>query len=395
MKTTNSKYIYFISAGHMTTDLTPGALPAILPFLVTERGMSYTEVAGLMFAASLLSSLLQPLFGYLADRISSRWFMGAGIMISGISLSVTGLFENYWLIFAFVALMGIGNSMFHPEAARLVNLIAGQGQRGQGMAAFSVGGNAGFAIGPILAVALVSLWGLKGMAAFGLTGVAMGTATLLLVPRIVQKAKALQQKEQQAVMDKTSVKSEPAANDWPAFLRLTFVLLGRSAVFNGIMAFLPLYCIKTLGVSNAVGSSTLSVFAVCGIAMTLVGGWMADNFGMIRTARRTTLVLVPVLAMLTFAPSISIVYVLLLPLCFATHGIYSPMVVLGQTYLAKSIGFASGVTLGLSTSFGGIISPLMGMLADREGIAAVMYLLIGIGAICTLGAFLLPKPRNG
>ena len=115
MKTTNSKYIYFISAGHMTTDLTPGALPAILPFLVTERGMSYTEVAGLMFAASLLSSLLQPVFGYLADRISSRWFMGAGIMISGLSLSVTGLFESYWLIFAFVALMGIGNSMFHQR----------------------------------------------------------------------------------------------------------------------------------------------------------------------------------------------------------------------------------------------------------------------------------------
>ena len=394
MNTAKARYIYFISAGHMTTDLTPGALPAILPFLVTERCMSYTEVAGLMFAASLLSSLLQPVFGYLADHVSSRWFMGAGIAISGISLSVTGFFEDYWIVFAFVALMGIGNSMFHPEAARLVNLIAGQGHRGQGMAAFSVGGNAGFAVGPLLAVALVSMFGLKGMAAFGLTGIAMGAATFLLVPRIVKKAKLYQQKEQQAAAGSTAGRSGHAANDWPAFLRLTFVLLGRSAVFNGIMAFLPLYCIETLGVSNAVGSSTLSVFAVCGIVMTLVGGWMADHAGMVSTARRTTFVLVPVLALLTFAPSIFVVYALLLPLCFATHGVYSPMVVLGQAYLAKSIGFASGVTLGLSTSFGGMISPLMGMLADREGISAVMYLLMGIGAICTFGAFLLPVPKH-
>ena len=128
--------------------------------------------------------------------------------------------------------------------------------------------------------------------------------------------------------------------------------------------------------------------------MTLVGGWMADHAGMVSTARRTTFVLVPMLALLTFAPSMFAVYALLLPLCFATHGVYSPMVVLGQAYLAKSIGFASGVTLGLSTSFGGMISPLMGMLADREGISAVMYLLMGIGAICTFGAFLLPQPKH-
>ena len=394
----NKHYIYFISAGHMSTDLATGALPAILPFLVSERGMSYTEVAGLIFASAMLASALQPLFGYFADRVTRHWFMGLGIMLSGTAIAVTGFLEDYWLMFAFVALVGIGNSMFHPEAARLVNLIAGRSARGQGMAAFSVGGNAGFAFGPISAVALVSFFGLQGLAVFAVIGIGMGAATLVLSPRIVQKAAHLQRQESSGAgrsPDKTEARTGAVhVNDWHAFSRLTLVLLGRSAVFNGIMTFLPLYCIHTLSVSNAVGGTVLSVFAVCGILMTIVGGWLADHIGLVNTARCTTAALIPSLLLIACAPNIWIIYLLLLPLCFATHGLYSSMVVLGQTYLSKSIGFASGVTLGLSTSFGGIIAPLMGKLADHAGISSVIYLLIGIGAVCTIGAFLLPKPRG-
>lgn len=388
------KYIWFISAGHMTTDLTAGALPAILPFLVSERGMSYTEVAGLVFACALLSSLLQPLFGYLADRVTRHWFMGAGIILSCCTLAAVGFLENYWAAFFLVTLTGVGNAMFHPEAARLVNLIAGHGHRGQGMADFSVGGNAGFAVGPVMAVALISAFGLRGMIAFAVIGIGMGAATLVMAPKIAKKADKLQQTEnRQKISDAKKIGETSGANDWPAFLRLTLVLLGRSAVFNGIMTFLPLYCIEALSVSNATGSSTISVFAIFGIAMTLVGGWLADHIGLVRAARASALVFVPVLTMLTYAPSIVFVWLLLLPLCFATHGLYSPMVVLGQTYLSKNIGFASGVTLGLSTSFGGIVAPLMGRLADHAGVASVMQLLIAIGAVCTIGAFLLPKPK--
>ena len=120
-------------------DLAPGALPAILPFLVLYNGLSYTEVAGLMFASSCLSSIVQPAFGYWADKSSKPWFMALGIAMSGIGLGVSGLVSNYWLIFIAITLMGVGSSIFHPVAARVVNYTSEKKATGIGI--FSVGGN--------------------------------------------------------------------------------------------------------------------------------------------------------------------------------------------------------------------------------------------------------------
>ena len=88
-------FVYLLSLGHLCVDLAPGALPAILPFLVLYSGLSYTEVAGLMFASSCLSSIVQPVFGYWADKSSKQWFMALGIAMSGIGLGISGLFSNY------------------------------------------------------------------------------------------------------------------------------------------------------------------------------------------------------------------------------------------------------------------------------------------------------------
>ena len=132
-------FVYLVSLGHFCVDLAPGALPAILPFFVLHNGLSYTEVAGLMFASSFLSSLVQPLFGYWADKSSQHWFMAFGIALSGIGLGISGFSGNYWLIFLAITLMGLGSALFHPEAARVVNRTSGN-HRATGMGIFSVGG---------------------------------------------------------------------------------------------------------------------------------------------------------------------------------------------------------------------------------------------------------------
>ena len=121
----NKKYLYMLSAGHLSVDINSGSLPALLPFFVSEYGMDYTSIAGLMFASSFLSSIIQPLFGWLADKGSRQWFMVLGVLMAGLSLALTGFVTDYWGIFAAVTLMGIGSSIFHPEAARNVNAIAG------------------------------------------------------------------------------------------------------------------------------------------------------------------------------------------------------------------------------------------------------------------------------
>ncbi|MBQ2136626.1 MAG: MFS transporter, partial [Selenomonas sp.] len=168
----------------------------------------------------------------------------------------------------------------------------------------------------------------------------------------------------------------------------------RSTLFTAISSFLPLFCIQVLGASHAVGSATLSIISITGVAATLVGGWLADRQGYVNTLRYGCCLLVPCLAIVVLTQNIWAVYAMLIPMSFAMQGPYAAFVVLGQSYLAKSLGFASGVTLGLSFSIGGIIVPSLGWYADSYGIAAVMLVILGISVCCAAATFLLPEPKK-
>ena len=154
------RYLSLLSAGHMFTDLNQGALPAILPFLIAEYNLSYAAAAGLVFAANFASSIVQPLFGHFADKVSKPWLMPCGILLAGLGLSITGFISNYWALFAAVTLSGIGIAAFHPEGARMANKVSGE-KKGTGISIFAVGGSAGFALGPLVATASLLFWGVQ------------------------------------------------------------------------------------------------------------------------------------------------------------------------------------------------------------------------------------------
>ena len=383
-------YICILSAAHAVADLPPGALPALLPFFALYYHLSYTEIAGLMFASSCLSSDVQPVFGLLADRSDKNALMATGVLLSGIGLALTGFVSGYWTVFAGVTLMGIGSAIFHPQAARSVNFLAGK-QKSTGIGIFSVGGNAGFGFGPLIAVWAVTLWGLKGTALFGIFGIAFALVLLILNARLTQ---ATAQSRSENAPD-CKVRFREGTNDWHAFARLTLVIIGRSVVFCTVSAFLPLYCIRTLGVTEAVAGTTIAVLAFGCAAMTLLGGYLGDRIGLIRMLRLGSLVLVPSTAALVLCPNIFWIYVVLMVLSFGINAPYPAFVVLGQTYLAKNIGFASGVTLGLSFSVGGLFVPILGKLADATSLTVVFTVLIALSALCALGAFMLREiPRK-
>lgn len=108
----NKKYVYLLSLAHLSNDITTGALPAILPFFVAVHGLDYSAAAGLIFASSFLASIVQPAFGWLADKKSRSWYMSLGILMSGVFMGLAGLFENYWVIFAMITISGIGSAIF-------------------------------------------------------------------------------------------------------------------------------------------------------------------------------------------------------------------------------------------------------------------------------------------
>ena len=380
-------FVYLLSLGHLSVDLAPGALPAILPFLVLYNGLSYTEIAGLMFASSCLSSIVQPVFGFWADKSSKTWFMALGILMSGLGLGLSGLASSYWLIFLAITVMGIGSSIFHPVAAQTVNRVSEH--KATGMGIFSVGGNLGFGVAPLIAAAALSAWQTPGTVVFAVWGILTAAMMFWAVPKMTAAAnpKRTGPKAQHAAAD-----DEPK-NDWPAFARLSVVILCRSVAMSGTLAFVPLFCIDKFGISEAFSSTLLTFLCLCGAVMTAAGGWLTDRVGLVRACKLGYLGLAPAFALLLFAPSVWWVFALAAVISFSLNGTYAAFVVLGQTYLAKNVGFASGVTMGLAASLGGIFTPLLGVLADTYGIEWAVYALIAIGAACALSSFLLPEPK--
>jgi MFS transporter, FSR family, fosmidomycin resistance protein len=375
--------IALISAGHACVDLCQGAIPALLPALIVAEHLSYAAAAGLVFAANAASSVIQPLFGHFADRLNIPWLMPVGILIAGSGLALTSVAPGYWLMALCMCISGIGIAAFHPEAARVTHYTAGS-RKATGMSMFSGGGNIGFALGPLVMTALLVLAGLRGTPAI-MAPLAV-TAFLLF----------LHSGRMTVVRDETMLqsKSEGSRSDaWGPFLRLTTALMCRSMVFYGLDTFLPLYWITVLHRSQAEGGIALSVLLLVGLAGTLLGGRLADRYGRRLVVLTALGILTPsLLLFVLLSPRSPVLAVaMLVPLGLSLFAPTSVMVVMGQEYLPNRVGTASGVTLGLAVSVGGIAAPVLGRVADVYGIAIMLVGLALIPAVAFVCAFTLPR----
>ena len=146
-----------LSFGHLSVDLSQGTVPALLPFLVAQRGYSYAAAGALLLFSSVGSSFLQPLLGAFADRIRASWMMPVGTLLAAGGIALAGQFDDYLATGAALVISSIGIAMYHPEAVRFASYVsAAGGRQGTGMSMFAVGGISGWALGPILTTPIVS-----------------------------------------------------------------------------------------------------------------------------------------------------------------------------------------------------------------------------------------------
>ncbi len=371
-----------LTAGHLFADVSQGAVPALLPFLVAERGYSYAAVSALVLAATLSSSIVQPVFGHLSDGRPAAWLMPAGVGLGGMGIALAGLAPTYGLTFACVLAAGLGVAAFHPEASRHANYVSGQ-RRATGMSFFAVGGNAGFALGPVLVTPLVLVLGLKGTALLALPALAMAAVLVRDLPRLrsFRPSAAAVRAAGRVQVDR-----------WGPFARLGVVVSLRSIVFFALVTFVPLYFVSDLGASEATANAALSTMLVCGAIGTLIGGRLADRFGRRPVLIVSMAVLSPaILGLLAAGPVLA--FVALGVIGGVTVASFSVTVVMGQEYLPGRIGIASGVTLGLAIGVGGVVAAPLGALADAVGIAPV---LLGVASLPPVAlALALTLPRAG
>jgi len=375
--------ISLLAAGHLFADLNQGALPALLPFFIIEHHLSYAAAASIVFASNIASSVVQPILGYFSDRLEKIWLMPLGIFLAGFGLALTGLTDKFPLILAAAAVSGLGTAAFHPEAARLVNKLA-LNNKASGLGMFSSGGSAGYAIGPLIATGVVLSFGLGGTLVFALP------ATIMAIFLYFKFRNISLPDEKPA----TANSAEAMQNQWFAFLRLSGVVIARSILFFGFNTFIPLYWILVLHQSTVAGSTALTILFSCGIFATMLGGRLADKFGYRKILIAGFGLMLPVIAIFPHVHNPVLATILLIPLSMGLFGIYGPMIASGQNYLPSRVGFASGITIGLAVTIGGVAAPLLGRIADLYGIPIAFESLIVIPPVAILLAATLPATRR-
>ena len=373
-----------LSSGHLFTDLNQGAVAALLPFLISERGLSLAAAGALVFAATVSSSLVQPLFGIFSDRNPIPALMPLGVLLGGIGMALVGVAPSYPLIFASVVVSGVGVAAFHPEAARFANYVSGS-RRARGMSFFSVGGNAGFALGPLVATPLVLAFGLPGTLFLALPAALMAGVMVAETPRMLRLAP-------EPAGDKTQER-EAAQERWGPFAVMVAVVAVRSFVYFGLVAFVAAYYERVHGASAALGNVALTVMLAAGAVGTLLMGPLADRFGRKTVLAWSMVVLSPLVLAFTFVGPYAGMALLAL-VGAATVGTFGVTVVMSQEYLPGRIGLAAGVTMGFSIGLGGVGAPLLGLLADAGGLQTTMLAIAALPVFGLVLSLMLPT-RTG
>jgi len=361
------KSVALLSAAHLCDDINQGVVPAMLPFFIAAYRLSYTAAAGLVLAQTLASSIVQPLFGMLADRRSSPWLVPVGLSFAGLGVAVSGIVPGYELIFAAIAVSGLGISAFHPEAARRVRYLSGSRQATT-MSLFTVGGMAGFAIGPLLITPTLMVLGTRGALVLAVPVLVMALVVNYHLPRLA----AVEPAAPGSLKGHIAVEG---AERWGDFVRLTTVVVLRSAAFLSLNTFLPLYWTASLHGSKAGGGIALTTLAASVALGTLIGGRMADQYGRKTVITASLGMAVPLLLLFLNCESLAVAAIILVPIGIAVAAANSVTVVLGQDYLPNRVGLAAGVTLGLSMTIGGLLTPLFGSIADHYGLNTAMLLI--------------------
>ncbi|WP_075692252.1 MFS transporter [Streptomyces acidiscabies] len=349
--------IVLLSVGHACVDIYQGAVAALVPFFIAERSYTYAVASGIVLAASLLSSVAQPVFGVLTDRRSMPWLLPVSTLLGGLGIALSGLTGSYPLTLASVDLSGIGVAAYHPESARVARLVADGSHRAMGW--FSTGGTIGFALAPLMVTAVIATGGLRWTPLLVLPALA-GTALCLPVVHALQKRTA---------GPGTAVR--PGHDDTASFVKLSLAVVFRSVTFVGLSTFIALYARQRLDGGTAAGTAALTVLYLGGVAGSLLGGALADRWDRVTVARWSYALTAVSVAGVVWIPG----PVLYLFVALTSIGLYVPFslqVALGQDYLPNRVGTASGITLGLTVSVGGLAGPGIGALADGTSLQTAL-----------------------
>jgi FSR family fosmidomycin resistance protein-like MFS transporter len=390
--------LFLLSFGHLVTDMMSGALPVLLPVLKSEFSLSYTKLGVIILISNVISSVIQPVFGIWSDRKVILWLLPTGCLVAALGMAFVGFAPSYIFVLLAVAVSGIGAAAYHPEGSKQAFLISGE-RKATALSIYSVGGNIGHALGPMIAIALLGFGGRQGMAwllIIGIFAAFLLSHYLPVVQRFVVQNSNVQSKTDTSV--RQNADSHVSKNVikkgvlYGLFLLLMIIVL-RSLVHIGLTNFIPLYVEEYLHGSKEYGGLLLTVFLLSGALGTIVGGPVADRIGRKKIMVLSFLLVVPLLWMFLFSSGIwTLLFAALSG--FVLISTFSVTVVYAQELIPHNVGLASGLTLGFAFGIGAIGGLAFGAAADVWGVPAVLKAICLLPIPAILLAIALPNERK-
>lgn len=370
-----------VTAGHLINDTLQALLVSIYPLLRDSLALSFAQVGMITMVFQVTASILQPFVGLLTDKKPLPFSLPVAPAMSLIGLVALGFAWNYELVLMAAALIGVGSSIFHPEASRVARLSSG-GRYGLAQSTFQVGGNVGTSIGPLLAASLVIPNGQRSvawLAAIALFSVmALSYASRWYAGHLKPSAKKKAAPESHAL---------PRPVVMRALVVLLCLMFSKFVYTASMSSFYTFYLIDTFHLSQSEAQYDLFIYLAAFAAGTLLGGPIGDRIGRKAVIWFSILGALPFTLMLPYANHFWTV-VLTVPIGFILASAFSAMLVFAQELMPGRVGLVSGLFFGLAFGIAGIGAALLGVAADHTSITFVYKVCSFLPAIGLLTMFL-------
>lgn len=378
-----------LAIGHMVTDLQSGALPIVLPHLKELFALSYSQLASIVLLQNIMSSVIQPAFGYLTDKKSLPTFLPICAAMAGAGFAFVGWVKSYELLLLTVVFISLASATYHPQASKTVNFLSNTTNKGRNMGIFSLGGNAGMAVGSIMMTLLLGLpGGLHNTMYFVLPGLIVFALMHSCMP--VYKEVNLRHIQQQS---KASKRESGKSMPYFGLFLLLFYIFMRSSIHSGISTYLPLFFMNFRGFAPVFASSLVSGFLLGGVGGTFVGAELNDKLGPRKIMLGSIIFSIPAIGAITIVESPVWAMAAVVAAGFFIIGSFATTIVLAQSLMPNNVGMASGLTIGFSVGLGGFGVTILGILADTYGLPFTMNIITWLPIAAALVALRIPVPR--
>lgn len=383
--------LFALSLSHCTNDMLQSVIMAVYPLVKSELALSFAQVGLITMVYQISASVFQPVMGMVMDRHQKPWSLPMGMGFTFTGLMLLAFVHQFWLVLMSVALVGIGSSIFHPEAARLTALASG-GRRGLAQSLFQVGGNLGGSFGPLLAALVIAPYGRQNVGLIALLAL-VGMCIMLPVCRWYRaRLKEWDERRRQ--------RGEGLRHEMPYSVPKTVFIIGVIIVLifskyiymASLNSYYTFYLIHKFGVSVQDSQFYLFIFLFATAAGTLLGGPIGDRIG------RKYVIWGSILGTAPFSllmPHVELVPTVILSFLigFILSSAFPAILVYAQELLPYKIGLISGIFYGFAFGIAGIASAVLGNFADEYGIEYV-YQVVAFTPLLGLVACLLPNLKE-